>query len=78
MSGHIFIADNYLGFDDAIYAAVRVITQMVKGGQSITEFMDRFPNSTPRPSLHRLARHGKVRSMEKIRAHVLSDMTRRM
>ena len=27
MSGHIFIADDYLGFDDAIYAAVRVITQ---------------------------------------------------
>ncbi|MEC8122202.1 MAG: phosphomannomutase/phosphoglucomutase, partial [Pseudomonadota bacterium] len=43
MSGHIFIADDYLGFDDAIYAAVRVITQMVKGGQSITEFMDSLP-----------------------------------
>ncbi len=73
MSGHIFIADDYLGFDDAIYAAVRVITQMVKGGQSITEFMDSLPEQHATPEL-RIDCPDTVKfdSMEKIRAHVLS------
>ena len=73
MSGHIFIADNYLGFDDAIYAAVRVITQKVKGGQSITEFMDSLPEQHATPEL-RIDCPDTVKfdSMEKIRAHVLS------
>ena len=73
MSGHIFIADDYLGFDDAIYAAVRVITQMVKGDQSITEFMDSLPEQHATPEL-RIDCPDTVKfdSMEKIRAHVLS------
>ena len=73
MSGHIFIADNYLGFDDAIYAAVRVITQKVKGGQSITEFMDSLPEQHATPEL-RIDCPDTVKfdSMERIRAHVLS------
>ena len=73
MSGHIFIADNYLGFDDAIYAAARVITQMVKGGQSITEFMDSLPEQHATPEF-RIDCPDTVKfdTMEKIRAHVLS------
>ena len=73
MSGHIFIADDYLGFDDAIYAAVRVITQMVKGGRSVTEFMDSLPEQHATPEL-RIDCPDTVKfdSMEKIRAHVLS------
>ena len=73
MSGHIFIADDYLGFDDAIYAAVRVITQMVKGRQSITEFIDSLPEQHATPEL-RIDCPDTVKfdSMEKIRAHVLS------
>ena len=51
MSGHIFIGDGYLGFDDAIYAAIRVITQMVDTGQSITAFMDSLPEQHATPEL---------------------------
>ena len=74
MSGHVFIADNYLGFDDAIYAAVRVITQMVKGGQSITAFMDSLPEQHATPEL-RIDCPDTVKfgAMEKIQAHVLSE-----
>ena len=73
MSGHIFIADDYLGFDDAIFAAVRVIAQMVKGGQSVTEFMDSLPEQHATPELRiDCPDTAKFDSMEKIRAHVLS------
>ncbi len=36
MSGHIFFADRYYGFDDAPYAAVRLIEAATKLGQSVT------------------------------------------
>ena len=62
----------WTGFDDAIYAAVRVITQMVKGGQSVTEFMDSLPEQHATPEI-RIDCPDTVKfdSMEKIRAHVL-------
>ncbi|WP_033074318.1 phosphoglucomutase/phosphomannomutase PgmG [Sphingopyxis sp. MWB1] len=37
MSGHIFFADRYYGFDDAPYAAVRLIEAAGKLGQSVTD-----------------------------------------
>ena len=52
MSGHIFIADDFYGFDDALYVATRVISQMVRTGQSITDFVDRLPNQHATPELH--------------------------
>ena len=74
MSGHIFIADNYLGFDDAIYAAARVITQMVTGDQSIADFMDSLPEQHATPEL-RIDCPDEVKfgAMEKISAHVLAS-----
>ncbi|MGE5894605.1 MAG: phosphomannomutase, partial [bacterium] len=33
MSGHIFFADRYFGFDDAIYASVRLLEIMKKSGE---------------------------------------------
>jgi len=37
MSGHIFFADRYYGYDDAPYAAIRLIEAATKLGQSVTE-----------------------------------------
>lgn len=37
MSGHIFFADRYYGYDDAPYAAVRLIEAATKLGRSVTE-----------------------------------------
>lgn len=73
MSGHIFIADNYLGFDDAIYAAARIATLMVTGGQSITAFMDSLPEQHATPEL-RIDCPDEVKfgAMTKISRHVLS------
>ena len=51
MSGHIFIADQYYGFDDALYVAMRVITHMHQSGQSITDYMDRLPVQHATPEL---------------------------
>ncbi|MFZ1367574.1 phosphoglucomutase/phosphomannomutase PgmG, partial [Sphingorhabdus sp.] len=37
MSGHIFFKHEYYGFDDAIYAAIRLIRASAKLGKSVTE-----------------------------------------
>jgi len=74
MSGHIFIKDGYLGFDDAIYAAVRVITQMVESGQSITAFMDSLPDQHATPELRiDCPDTQKFDTMQNIHSHVLTQ-----
>ena len=43
MSGHIFFADEYYGFDDAQYAAVRLIRAVHMIGTSLTELRGAMP-----------------------------------
>ena len=51
MSGHIFIKDGFYGFDDALYVGLRVLCQMAKIGQSITDFVDGLPPQHATPEL---------------------------
>ena len=37
MSGHVFFADTYYGFDDALYAGVRLMAAAANLGRSVTE-----------------------------------------
>ena len=43
MSGHIFFKHRWYGFDDALYAAVRLIEAVSASGKSLTEIMDAMP-----------------------------------
>ena len=43
MSGHIFFADEYYGFDDAPYAAVRLIRALHESGQSLAALKNAMP-----------------------------------
>ena len=43
MSGHIFIADDYFGFDDGLYAALAVLREIAEMGENITDFIDGLP-----------------------------------
>jgi phosphomannomutase len=43
MSGHIFYGDRYYGFDDALYAAVRLLDVLVRSGRSLAELRDALP-----------------------------------
>jgi phosphomannomutase len=51
MSGHIFFKHRWYGFDDALYAAVRLIEAVAKSGKSLTQLMDEMPQSTSTPEL---------------------------
>ena len=51
MSGHIFFAHRWYGFDDALYAAVRLIEAVAKSGKSLTQLMDEMPKSVATPEM---------------------------
>lgn len=43
MSGHIFFADKWYGFDDALYCAVRLAALVSKAGEKLSAIVDRLP-----------------------------------
>ena len=51
MSGHIFFKHRWYGFDDALYAAIRLIEAVSQSGKSLTEIMDAMPKTTATPEL---------------------------
>jgi phosphomannomutase len=51
MSGHIFFADRYFGFDDALYAAVRLLRVVTRTGESLAALRKRLPIVVNTPEL---------------------------
>jgi len=51
MSGHIFFADGYYGFDDALYAAVRLINAIARSGKSLAELRKALPSMVNTPEI---------------------------
>ncbi len=54
MSGHLFFADRYLGYDDALYAAMRLIELVASGPETLSQRLQNLPDcfSTPELRLH--------------------------
>jgi phosphomannomutase/phosphoglucomutase len=51
MSGHIFFADRYYGFDDAIYATLRVLEIMSHTGIPLHEMLSDVPETFATPEI---------------------------
>ncbi len=51
MSGHIFFADGYYGFDDAVYVAVRLLDILARAPESLGAMLDRLPKVFNTPEL---------------------------
>ena len=51
MSGHIFFADRYFGFDDGLYAAVRLLSLLERKGMTLAELRDELPEVCNTPEL---------------------------
>ena len=51
MSGHIFFADHWYGFDDALYAAVRTIGIVSRVEQKLSAIRDALPHVVNTPEL---------------------------
>lgn len=69
MSGHFFFADRYYGFDDALYAALRVLEVLSRTGKTVSELIADLPRreSTPEirldcPDAHKFAVVARVKA----------------
>ena len=51
MSGHVFFADEYYGYDDALYAGVRLIAAAARLGKSVTELRASMPPMINTPEM---------------------------
>lgn len=51
MSGHIFFADHYYGFDDALYAAVRILDIVARADRSLATMRDELPQVVNTPEI---------------------------
>jgi phosphomannomutase/phosphoglucomutase len=51
MSGHMFFADRYFGYDDAVYASCRLLEILAATGKTITELLDDVPKTYTTPEI---------------------------
>jgi phosphomannomutase/phosphoglucomutase len=59
MSGHIFFKERWYGFDDGLYAAVRLLELLSKDKHSPQEVFDALPNSVNTPELNIKLKEGE-------------------
>lgn len=71
MSGHVFFAHEYYGFDDALYAAVRLIAASARLGKSVTELRGAMPAMVNTPELRfQVDETRKFTVIEEVRARL--------
>lgn len=70
MSGHLFFADRYYGYDDAIYAGLRLLEILAKDPRPLSEMLADVPKTFSTPEL-------RVDCPDAIKFQVVAAVTRR-
>jgi phosphomannomutase len=74
MSGHIFFADKYYGYDDAIYAAIRFLNIMTATGLKASELLDALPQMHSSPEYRiKVSEEKKFAIIEDIKKSLITN-----
>src|SRR4051794_300637 len=74
ISGHVFFKHRWYGFDDALYAAVRLIEAVSQSGKSLTQIMDSMPKTTATPEMRfQVDEARKFAVVDEVRDRLLVD-----
>ncbi|UKJ78153.1 phosphoglucomutase/phosphomannomutase PgmG [Azospirillum brasilense] len=74
MSGHIFFADKWYGFDDALYCAVRLIGLVSKLNQPLSELRDRLPDVVNTPETRfQVSEERKFQVVQEVKARLKAE-----
>src|SRR5271167_2115554 len=69
MSGHMFFADRYFGFDDALYAACRLMEVVAMSGKPLSAQLAGFPRMVSTPEI-------RVDCPDEVKFHVVEKVAR--
>ena len=61
MSGHIFFADDYYGYDDAIYVSARLVQMLSRSDKKMSEYLDELPKFVSTPEIRLTAESDRVK-----------------
>ncbi|MGD0781331.1 MAG: phosphomannomutase/phosphoglucomutase [Candidatus Aminicenantales bacterium] len=71
MSGHIFFADRWFGFDDAIYASARLLEIASKSGRKVSQMLAGLPEMASTPEIRVFASEEvKFRIVDAVKAEL--------
>ncbi|MDO9528374.1 MAG: phosphomannomutase/phosphoglucomutase [Syntrophales bacterium] len=74
MSGHLFFADRYFGYDDAIYASLRLFEILSKTGKKISELLSDVPPTFNTPEIRvDCPDNIKFQVVEEVKAYLQKD-----
>ncbi|OZA94780.1 phosphomannomutase/phosphoglucomutase [Altererythrobacter sp. H2] len=74
MSGHVFFADSYYGYDDALYAGVRLIAAAARLGRSVTQLRSAMPAMLNTPELRfQVDETRKFAAIDEVRARLAAS-----
>jgi phosphomannomutase/phosphoglucomutase len=74
MSGHIFFADKYFGYDDALYAGLRLLEIISKTGKKVSELLEGIPPAISTPEIRvECPEEIKFRVVEKVKEELKKD-----
>ena len=77
MSGHIFFKHRWYGFDDALYAAVRLIEAVSATGKSLTQLKDEMPTAVATPEMRfQVDESRKFAIVDEVRDRLAADGAR--
>jgi phosphomannomutase / phosphoglucomutase len=77
MSGHVFFVENYYGFDDGIYAALRFVEYVSARREPLSKIMEGTPNYLSTPAINvKCADEVKYQVVEKLVADLKRDFDR--
>jgi len=69
MSGHIYFADNYYGYDDAIYASLRLVELLGKAGKTFSQLLATLPQYFSTPEI-------RLDCPDEVKFQVVEEVTR--
>ena len=74
MSGHIFFSDRYYGYDDGIYASLRLVELLSKSTKKLSDYVSEIPEyvSTPEIRIDCIDDDTKFEVVNKIKKYFLN------
>jgi phosphomannomutase/phosphoglucomutase len=71
MSGHIFFADRYFGFDDAIYSSARLLELLARSPKKLSQMLSELPKTYHTPEI-------RVYASDKVKFKIVEEVKKEL